>query len=280
MSDRGLTLLERAHRAEPGDAALAGELARSYARVGRVREAYRVCVRAELPPSPEVGAALAQAQHLALSHLGSPDAQVATETDPATGWRWRDLPSHLERPSQLPLRALNLPWRRLSASDLGAIGGLCSLEDLRLTGWDSASGSRLRLLEGLSALRALALDYTSLVDIDLGALRDFPRLEEVRLAHCSLLSGRDLEPLSQLPSLRVLDLSYTQARVEGLAALREHAALEELRLQDCQALDDGALELLGTCPRLRLLDLSFCQGTTLQAREELAERRPQLKILA
>lgn len=280
MSDRGLALLERAHRAEPGDTAVAGELARSYARVGRVREAYRVCLRADLPPSPEVGAALAEAQQLALAHLGSPDAQVATEADGLSGWRWRDLPSHLERPSQLPLRALNLPWRRLSASDLGAIGSLCSLEDLRLTGWDSASGQRLWLLEGLSALRALALDYTSLVDMDLEALRSFPRLEEVQLAHCSLLSGRELGPLAALPRLRVLDLSYTPTRAEGLTALAGHAELRELRLQDCQALGDEALDLLASCPRLELLDLSFCQGPSPAGLEELARRRPRLKVLA
>lgn len=279
MSDRGLTTLERAHLAEPGDSALAGELARRYARVGRVREAYRLCLQAGLTPSPEVAAALAEAQQLALSHLGSPDAQVATELD-ATGWRWRDLPSHLERPSLLPLRALNLPWRRLSARDLSAIGGLCSLEDLRLTGWDSASGSRLRLLEGLSALRLLALDYTSLQDMDLRALRSFPGLEEVRLAHCSTLSGRELETLSWLPRLRSLDLSYTHTRSEALSAFRGHASLEELRLQDCQALDDGALELLASCPRLRLLDLSFCQGVSARGREALARGRPGLKILA
>lgn len=279
MSDRGLAVLERAHRAEPGDPSLAGELARSYARVGRVREAYRVCLRAEVELSPEVGAALAEVQHLALAHLGSPDAQVATEEN-ELGWRWRDLPSHLERPSFLPLRALNLPWRILSASDLAAIGGLCSLEDLRLTGWDSASGQRLRLLEGLSGLRSVALDYTSLVDLDLLALVAFPRLEEIQLAHCSLLSGREFGALARLPRLRILDLSYTPARAEGLAAFVEHSSLEELRLQDCQGLDDEALELLVTCPRLRLLDLSFCQGTSRAGREALAERRPALKILS
>lgn len=281
MGDRGLGVLERAHRAEPADPNLAGQLAQRYARVGRVREAYRVCRRAELELPPEVGSALAHAQGLSLAGLGSPDAdaQVATEQGPQ-GWLWRDLQSHLERPALQPLRALNLPWRRLTHRDLAAIGSLCSLTDLRLSGWDAASGRRLQALAALVELRALVLDYTSLGDLDLPGLGSFPALEHLQLAHCTLLSGADFGPVAELRKLRVLDLSYTHARAEGLTALVAHPSLEELRLQDCQALDDQALELLGTCPQLRLLDLSFCQGTSRAAREALTERRPLLKVLA
>ena len=278
MRDLGLAALERDHIAEPACLELAEQLAQRYLRVGRSREAYRVCQRAALTPPDELLCALAAEQRLALRGLGAPDAQVATRRVDER-WHWRDLLSDLERPEPRPLRALNLPWRRLQPAGLSAIASLITLEELGLSGWEPASGPRLRLLAPLRELRALALDYTALGDADLEALREFPRLESLSLAHCTQLSGRALAPLAELTSLRSLDLSFTRADAEGLDPLRSHPTLSELRLQDCQAIGPPALAVFLELPRLRRLDLSFCQGLPRLARAELSERRPELVVV-
>lgn len=279
MRDQGLAALEREHLAEPACLELAEQLALGYLRRGRARAAYRVCLRADLPPPEQLLEGLAREQRLALAGLGGPDAQVATRAV-AERWLWRDLLSDLERPEPRPLRALNLPWRRLNPAGLAAIASLITLEELGLSGWDPASGPRLRLLAPLRELRTLCLDYTALEDPDLAALSEFPQLEVLSLAHCTQLSGTQLAPLGQLLRLKRLDLSFSRVRPEGLAALRGHPGLEELRLQDCQAVDEGALVVLLELPQLRRLDLSFCQGLGRSGRELLSERRPGLTVVA
>lgn len=202
--------------------------------------------------------------------------------------------------ARLSLLACELDFE---AGLLAALASLPGLEDLNLR-QARVPGAELPTLAGAPRLRRLNLAYqTELDDAGLLALADLPALADLDLSCCDQITDGSaevlrgwpeltrigllrtavgpawIEGLAQLPRLRALDLENVAGIDDAcLQRLAGSASLEHLTLACCPDITAAGVRALLDSPSLVELDITACPELPRSLRDELRERRPDLRL--
>lgn len=296
--DPDLAALERAVRAEPGDAALKTRLAHAYAQAGQVAEAYLTWLDLGQEPPAAVTEAAFVEQEDTLRGLAGGWGEMAHSKDEDGNWSWAVAESFLRE--RRPALALDLR-RGLS---WGAEDALAEAVAVRTLTWlilpcDEVDPP-LDALTSLPGLRSLRLQGERLNDVMLEPLSRIKGLKELtlegpllknewprwlqhthlhRLNCSSPIGDKGLEHLAAISSLGWLSISKAEgASDDGYAHLANLSNLETLWLMLPEAIQGSFLRRFRGHPSVTWLDL---RGGNLELRElHAVAEMPQLRTLS
>lgn len=265
--DEDFTRLERALRADPGDAACAAALQRSLTRSNALARAFAL---AESLDDDAAWAGLAKS--LALAQRPALEALAATESADgphliATRAPLGPVPGEVcDCPACRPGPSAGWEWVRLDSS-------LAANLAQPVLGLGAKAGAEWEWIRQLRTLRALCLPLACLAPAERADFAEIEQLESLTLEGWS-----SPEPSSPglagiggargLRKLRLFGVSPTPSQWEALAELRE---LRYLELRDTRWLCDDGLALLGPLRSLRGLCIASCDFFTGEGLEPLLE---------
>lgn len=156
------------------------------------------------------------------------------------------------------------------------IAKMTNLENLTLT-YTSVSVDGLQKIIGLKNLKSLHLGYCAHIDNRAAMLvvKTWPDLNFLSLADARMTRA-PIKELSKFKHLVELSLSDTPANDEDVIAL-SNLKLSELHLNHCP-ITDRALKAIEGMPNLRMVGIIGCRGLTEEGREELRNKRQNLKF--